>query len=336
MSQERTNIEKFNYYLREFIAQLKHSFPDLNSIFEANYSDLIQANPNLKNDTYLKHYVKHANPVASKIAVRDTSLFDNSIELLPHLDFGMIWKMKNMTESSQQASWKYLEVLFVIGRSCMSDNQEIQSMIQNFRQGKMLWSGDQTVAMNKMIEEIRQKKIENPTAFDDKDSDDEDDGGAKMPGLLGKLADFDLSKMTDMIQNNPLMKEIMSDLQEEFQDMDSDEGDGNNEAKMEDMFKKMESGDMASKIQNVMSKVTKKVRENIENGNLNPQEMQNNIMNSMGGMGINMEEMARNMGVNLNGAQRQGLNQMNQQSKLDARRERLRRKLEEKKKQEKQ
>jgi hypothetical protein len=332
MANERTNIEKFNYYLREFIGQLKSSFPDLSPIIEINYKDFFQNTSNsLKSDSYLKHFITHANPFAVKIASRDSTMFDNSIELLPHLDFGMIWKMKHMTESSQEASWKYLELLYVIGRSCMTDNHEIQSMIKNFRQGKLLWENTQENVMNKMIEEIRQKKIENPTAFDDKD-EDEEEKGAKIPGLLGKLADFDISKVSEMIQNNPLMKEIMTDLQEEFKDIQVDENDENNENKMNDMFNKIESKDMASKIQNVMTKVSKKVRENIETGKFNPQEMQNDLLGSISGMGLNMEDMAKSMGLNLNGAQKQNLNQLKQQNKLDERRERLRRKLEEKNK----
>lgn len=345
-SQDRSNIEKFNYYLREFVGQLKSSFPELNTIFEEKYESLVKANPDLKTDLYLKHYITVAKSEAKKIATQDVSLFDKSIELFPSLDFSAIWKSKNMTDSSQKACWKYLEVLYVIGRTCVSDHQEIQNLIHNFRKGiepnSVTSFINETEVMDRMIEDIRQKKIDNPTAFDDKDEDEEESSDSKMPGILGQLAGFDLSKMTDMIQNNPLMKEIMNDLQEEFKDesMGGDEGENGSEPgqtgeselnQMEKMLKQMESGDMASKIQSVMSKVTKKVHDNIKNGKINPQAMQENMMNAMGSMGINPADLASQLG-NLTSGQKQGLNQMQQRGKLDARKDRMRRKLEENRK----
>ena len=72
--EEKTNLEHFNFYLREFVSQLTIVYPKGKDSIESAYSDLL-TNQNYKDDKFIKLFMKKAYPASNMIREKNGELF---------------------------------------------------------------------------------------------------------------------------------------------------------------------------------------------------------------------------------------------------------------------
>jgi hypothetical protein len=137
---EYTNLEYFNYYLKEFCNELIANFPDVEKSIVANYRELLEAKQT-KNDLYVKYFVSKVNDHMEDICNRNTELFvparwfneetkvQGGLYLLEGVDFVALWNSSHNNETTQQAIWKYLQLLVLLGRKVVPNRDEVLDIL---------------------------------------------------------------------------------------------------------------------------------------------------------------------------------------------------------------
>ena len=275
---EYTNLDYFNYYLKEFCNEVISNFPDFEKSVVSNYRDLLEGKAN-KNDLYVKYFVSKVNEHMDAICSNDENLFDKSnyvdsetgnvsgLYLLEGVDFLSLWSSEHNNDENKTAVWKYLKLLTVIGRKIVPNNKEIIDLLENV--------GGQVEAPAKVEKTLYGEE------------DDLDDVGNK-PDLLGLgnltslagLAGIGNGEMPDIGGLAKTLTETLSkikiptveEMQEELknnggENNDEDNDEDNDEENNEDNENNDENGDAP-------------VRKNLDDNNPNNTDNDNNSDNS--------------------------------------------------------
>lgn len=139
---EYTNLDYFNYYLKEFCNELITNFPDYEKGLVANYRELLESKQS-RNDMYVKYFVSKVNDYMDKICNKEDSLFDldnyvdkesglvSSLLFLEGVDFLKLWHSSYNNDTNKQAIWKYLQLLVLLGRKVVPNNSEVMEILNN-------------------------------------------------------------------------------------------------------------------------------------------------------------------------------------------------------------
>jgi hypothetical protein len=130
-TEEKTNLEHFNFYLREFISQLSLVYPKGKQSLESAYAELL-TNQNYKDDRFIKLFMKKAYPSSNHIREKNEAMFAKECTIIEGINFAELWANPKLTEGSKKSVWKYLTLLYIYGRTVVSPPQQIEKMIKNF------------------------------------------------------------------------------------------------------------------------------------------------------------------------------------------------------------
>ena len=310
--EERTNLEHFNFYLREFVSQLMVVYPKGKQSLETAYSELI-SNPNYKDDKFIKLFMRKVYPITNMIREKDVSLFSKECLLIEGFNFAELWACPKLTENSKKSVWKYLTLLYVYGRTVVSPQNQIEKMLKNFET-----FGDEEKPVDasaEMLQNMLNNLKEKNELGDDKE--DEEEKGSGLP--------FNMN-LDSLLGGNSFLKNIMTDIKDEFKDIEMPE----NPTDIGSVFKTFQNPATQAKMQNIMGKMAK----HFEGGSMGDLSgFQAQAQKMMANMGINTEqlqEQAKQMG-----ATQAQLNNIKNSTKAQSTRERLQKKLQAKQQQQK-
>lgn len=288
---EKTNIEYFNYYLKLFIINIKDIFPEYKTILEDYYSELLNEE-NCNNDKFVKRFMFKLKDNKNEISNKDNSLFDNKICILKNIDFCNLWKSEELSNINKEKIWEYIQTLYILGESIVSDSNKIQSLLENFKKLK-----DNQTNLDSMNDEEKQfinifENLSKPsTGLEHPNLGESIDENFMKDGILGKLA-------------NELKDEIKID------DLKIDET-GN----VNDIFNSLMKGENSLNFMNLIQTVGQKIDGKIQSGELNQGELMGEAIKMMGAMQSKNTNLFQNM---------------QQQAQSNPTRDRLKKKLEQK------
>lgn len=139
---EFTNLDYFNYYLKEFCNELIANFPDFEKNIVSNYRELLESKQS-QNSLYAKYFVSKVNDYMDKICSKDETLFNpenyvdkesglvGTLVFLEGVDFLKLWQSSTNNDSNKQAIWKYLQLLVLLGRKVVPNNEEVMNIINS-------------------------------------------------------------------------------------------------------------------------------------------------------------------------------------------------------------
>ena len=139
----------------QFLVELHKTFPEEKGIKKMLTSfDLLKTtNPRLVVDGFMSG----VSPYAEQLSSRDEKFFIDEIknvEFLKDLDFATLWG--KMTVNTRDATWQYLQTLYMLGTTILSIPAETLTMIESLAKdcADKLEKGDQDIdqdALMKMI-----------------------------------------------------------------------------------------------------------------------------------------------------------------------------------------
>jgi hypothetical protein len=139
---EFTNLDYFNYYLKEFCNELIANFPDFEKNIVANYRELLESKQS-QNSLYAKYFVSKVNDYMDKICGKDETLFNpenyvdkesglvGTLVFLEGIDFLKLWQSSTNNDANKQAIWKYLQLLVLLGRKVVPNNEEVMNILNS-------------------------------------------------------------------------------------------------------------------------------------------------------------------------------------------------------------
>jgi hypothetical protein len=307
-TEEKTNLEHFNFYLKEFVGQLTQVYPKAKESIESAYSEILSQS-NYKDDKFIKLFMKKAYPASNMIREKNGELFAKQPDLIEGLNFSDLWNHPKLSENSKKSIWKYLTLLYIYGRTVVSAPAKIEKMIKDF---ETFGDNEAPVDVNaQMLQQMLNNLKEKNELGEDSD-EEKDSKGSGMP--------FNFN-VESLLGGNSFIKGLMNDIKDEFKDFDLPE----NPTDIGSVFKSLQNPATQVKMQNIMGKMAK----HFEGGNMGDlNNLQAQAQQMMQSMGINPEQLAQQaeaMGLN------QGqVNKIKTANRNESARQRLQRKFQEK------
>lgn len=329
-SKEEKLIRSFNKILKQFLLELNKSFPEykINELKEYKTIEDLE-------DKYLLYFMNKIEPNIEKLSLQDETLFEiEDSFFLRDIEFSIIWKEK-MSDNNKLAIWKFLQTLYLIGKPFINNKEDIQGVIEEFNEVKNFQDKELLENINNQNKYIL-NIIKNLNVK--KESKEEPD-------------------MPDFIQNSKigkLAKELSSELNlEDLGFSEPSEGE-----KPEDMFKNI-IGQNPQKLIGLIQTVGEKIQNKLSESDIQQEDLLGEAQKMMSSLGGNemisnifkdpkMKDMFENMskmfGSEVNSDDLQNMaeqfaNTGNQKTQVNKdklknmkTKERLRRKLEKKKK----
>jgi hypothetical protein len=256
----QTNIEYFNSTLKLFINDIIKIYPEYNELLNEYYGDLLEAD-SCNDDKYVKRFMRKFAENKELISSKNNELFDETICFLKNVDFKELWVNEKTNESIKKTIWDYLQTLFVISDTIVSDTDRIKSLVDSLK-----------------------KKRDNEPLDEDINPENKE-----LLDMLQNLSESSLPKnevQEDMLSNGligNLAKELAGDIDLDSMNLNMDDENAN----IGDIFGKIMSGDNPMKFMNLIQNVGKKIQTKLTDGNIDQGALLNEAQNMMGMLGNN-------------------------------------------------
>ena len=301
-----SNINYFNNIYRDFVKEIAETFPEYKLTVIKTYETLLNEKSELSNDVYVKEYMNVIKNYIELITNEDDSVFnvEQPLYFLREVDFRYIWNRK-ISDNTKSQIRKYLKTLYLIGSKILVTTQDIDDIIKNFNNNNDLDLSELSDESRKMF-----------NVLESISSDNLDDSDMK--------AQYE--KIMEESSIGKLAQEIASEINLDDMNLDKIETPG-------DIMTNLMGGNFMNIVQNVGSKIQDK----IQNGAIDSNILVNEAQQMMSMMNNNKElkDMLGNLGnlSNLSNLGNLGSQRKNNSgnSRKDATKERLRKKLEERK-----
>ena len=316
-SQDSQDIPKeFRQIMRDFMRDLFTTFPEYKSSVLANVVDSEDAPIN-----ELFTYVKTVFPQRFfDILYKNEDIFsdaEKNTEFLPGIEFADIWKMEDVSDTTKETIWRYLQLIM------FSVLETIQSQDSFGDTAKLFEAINEDELKSKIQETVEQMK----GMFSDLGADTEGSDGDGFN--LGDLPNPDsvhehLNGLLDG-KLGKLAAEIAEETAQDFEMNLNEEGD------VGDMFKKLFKN--PGKLMGLVNNISTKLDAKMKSGDINESDLMKEAgdlmakMKNMPGM-PNIEELMKNMNVpkNKKGMMKQ---KFNENMRTGGAKARLQKKLEE-------
>ena len=310
-----------NDYIKNFNKELIKLLKYLNSFIDKDdTSKLIEElKNNLDTDKYINNFWENINSKSKMISQHDEFLFCKDIDIINNLSLFEYYNHENITEENKNKLWEYLEFMYLYTYSFKSNIDELNGVLNNINDELENKENDVNLkSWLAIVDNIKNNKnrIEK---YDDNDNDNEENNGFNIPNLnLPKINRemFDkFEKYSDEITNGPIGK-LAKDIA--------------NNLDLEKMNNPMElltslcSGDLKNNnLMSLINSVGSELQDKINNNEINQEELMKDASNIMGNFsGLFNENNVPNVPKNP---------ETHNKTKKQKTRERLLRKLEEKK-----
>jgi len=137
------SVTAFNDMMGQFLVELHKTFPEEKGIKKmmTSFDVLKSSNPRLVVDAFMKG----VSPYADKISAKDETFLLKEIETIDFLkDLSIKSYWERMTENTKNATWQYLQTLYMLGTTITALPQDTLSQIESIAKGvaSQLQDGD--------------------------------------------------------------------------------------------------------------------------------------------------------------------------------------------------
>ena len=316
------SVKSFNQNLTKFIEDLNITFPDYP--VDLNYfNNQISENP----EVFLEKLVEDLLPHIENISNYDETIFTQESQefiLLEKINISTYWE-RNISRTTKASIFNYLHILFITAHHhCKNTRENFENTIKNLTEDLENSENTNTVSTEtflKLINNVKKFKSKKQTTSTDGVEIDENDLFNHLEDTLG-------------INSNGVIGGIAKDIMEELQSANLKEEDFSNPMNMFSMLMGG-GGGKNNGLMDIVKNVGTKLHNRLESGNLDQNALfgeTNEMMSKLG----NSDSPFSNMFSNMFGGQMpKNMPNMsnienNKQFQLMGRRERLRKKLEKK------
>ena len=129
---EKTNIEHFNSFLKQFIENIIESFDEYKEVITNYYKDLLESDT-CNDDKYVKRFLNKTKDYKQFISEENNDLFKEDIYLLKNVNFKDIWNSGEISDNNKKKIWEYLQTLYVLSETIINDTKTISELVNQFK-----------------------------------------------------------------------------------------------------------------------------------------------------------------------------------------------------------
>lgn len=258
----QTNIEYFNSTLKQLVNNIIEFYPEYKENLEEYYKDIIENECN-NDDKYIKRFMRKFENLKNDVSTKNNNIFSEKLFILKNIDFKEIWENEKTTEKNKETIWDYLQSLYVIGESIISDSGKIQKLIENF------------------------KKVRNKEEIEDHADDENKEIYNMIKNLSEKQQSAENTPIDENILNNGLIGKLAKELAEDINLDEMDLGIDKDSGNVGDIFGKLMGGDNPMKFMSLIQNVGQKIQNKLSDGNIDESKLVEEAQNMMGMLGNN-------------------------------------------------
>lgn len=320
---DKTNIEYFNNSYRSFIKDILSTFPEFKEVITEYYVDFLESGDS-NDDKHVKRFMRKIKDFKTSISNKDESIFQESVFLIKNVDFKIIWESEELSDSNKETIWEYLQTLFVLGETIISDSDKIKKMVEKFKN-------------------LRENTVsdENDEACETSTSTEGDEDMAQMLKNLSERqnnssGESGIGGLNEDLLKNGMIGQLAQELSEEI-NIDSLNLNMDDTENVDDIFSNLISGDNPMKFMNLLQKVGSKIQDKVSSGGLDQEKLVEEATSMMGALtgGNPLLDNLMKMGMGGGGTpprtQQEATAQASNPHTGNSTRDRLRKKLEAKK-----
>ena len=183
----------------------------------------------------------------SQISQKDETLFSSSILILKNVDFHELWNWSGFTDEFKNTTWEYLQTMYVLGETIISDSDKIKNLVENF------------------------KRIRNNEDVVSKDEND-----SELMDMIKNLAENQEksnSPIDENILENGLIGSLANELAEDINLEDLNLNINNDADNINDVFSNLLSGDNPMNFMNLIQNVGQKIQSKMESSNIDQENL---------------------------------------------------------------
>ena len=312
----QTNIEYFNYNLKRFVLDVIKIFPDLAEDLKEYYAVVLD-NETCNEDKFIKRYMRKLGDYKELISQKNNDLFNEPLHILKSVDFKELMARDTITDTIRDSIWDYIQTLFVIGETIVSDSNSIKKLVENFQK-------------------IREADGDMASLEGDASNENSAEGDEQVMEMLKNLSEKTREvqgqnqELNEELINNGLIGNLAKELAEDINLDDFNLNIKEDSENVNDVFSNLISGDNPMKFMNLIQNVGQKIQNKLSDGNIDQSKLVDEAQQMMGMLGNNNPLFENLLGKAKQDAGSQGNNQ--NQSSSNPTRDRLRKKLEQRKK----
>ena len=312
MTTEKTNIEYFNEYMKLFVIEIRDTFPEFKEIIDGYYSELLTSETS-NDDKYVKRFMRKLKDFKTQISGKDTTMFSGELCVLKNVDFEKIFASDILTDNTREKIWEYLQTLFVLGESIISDSERVKNLVKNFQR-------------------LKNDTLETPEAEGDCETTEDRELLDMLKNIAEQNKNSDKEPLSPEMFENGVIGKLAKELSEEI-NVDNLGLNIDENTSADQMFSNLISGDNPMKFMNLLQTVGQKIQDKVSSEGIDQNDLINEatqMMGSLSGGGNSMfDALLKKAGGGMPPPQ-QAQSQVNNphSSANNATRERLRKKLE--------
>ena len=248
---EKTNIEHFNSFLKQFIENIMETFDEYKEIIQEYYKELLETEK-CSDDKYVKRFLNKTKDFKTHISEENDDMFKEDIYLLKNVNFKTLWASGEISENNKKKIWEYLQTLYVLSETIINDTQTISELVKQFKNVKEVDEEASDPSIDKDVFNMLKNLSSSNNNIDNLFTE---------TGMIGKLAD-ELTNELD-IGNMDLGVDI----------------DGNKN--MDEIFSSLINGDNSLKFMNLIQTVGNKIQTKIQKGEIDATRLLSEAQNVM-------------------------------------------------------
>ena len=288
----QTNIEYFNYNLKLFVLDIIKIFPELEETLREYYA-VVLTEDSSNEDKFIKRYMRKMTDYKHHISQKNNDIFNESIHVLKSVDFKDLWKREEMKESIKNTIWDYMQTLFVIGETIVSDSNSIKKLVENFK--KIRETNDETNTSSKTLTETSTESTPKEDGVDGNEEDKVDTSGEEvnnevlemLKSLSEKTTQNDAPELNEELINNGLIGNLAKELSEDINLDDFNLNMNEDNSNVGEVFSNLISGDNPMKFMNLIQNVGQKIQSKLSDGNIDQSKLVDEAQKMMGMLGNN-------------------------------------------------
>ena len=288
----QTNIEYFNYNLKLSVLDIIKIFPELEETLREYYA-VVLTEDSSNEDKFIKRYMRKMTDYKHHISQKNNDIFNESIHVLKSVDFKDLWKREEMKESIKNTIWDYMQTLFVIGETIVSDSNSIKKLVENFK--KIRETNDETNTSSKTLTETSTESTPKEDGVDGNEEDKVDTSGEEvnnevlemLKSLSEKTTQNDAPELNEELINNGLIGNLAKELSEDINLDDFNLNMNEDNSNVGEVFSNLISGDNPMKFMNLIQNVGQKIQSKLSDGNIDQSKLVDEAQKMMGMLGNN-------------------------------------------------
>lgn len=279
-------MEKFNSNLIQLLTTIKSLYPNQTKLIDKHY-DLTE-----QSDKYLIEFWNNCKDKGNDISTKNEIIFSKHSIILVNVDFNTIWNDENLQEAEKDNIWKIIQSLWIFAFQYIKD-QDLKSILKSFKKmGENRNALDEeSRAFMDIIDSLTDKFANMDVSGNDEEFKDVD-GSGNESSSSGFGFDFNIPEL--------LNGEIGKIAQEIAADIDPNDLDLSNK---EELVKNLMSGNFdeendKSGVVKLVKNISDKIHNKIESGQIDKDKIMKEaekIMKQFGGKNKNAMSMFSNM-----------------------------------------